>query len=349
METADIKLIRTIAEQGSLTRAAESLHVSQPTLSKKLARLESQLKTRLFYRSPTGVVPTEIARYIIASSHSIQAQIMRIERHVEQLSELATGEIRLGVGPIIEQVLLPELELRFVEVTGNVRLSIFTDHAEKSLARLHSADLDVVAGPFRATEHPDLAGFPLIKDSFTTVAHAGHPVYSDTHQEDIRSFATASPVPQGAVTGGAVAYPESPKQIVCDNYSLLKHLTLNSDCLCRAPLYVFREELASGTLREVKTQSRLTWESACLVRPESVETPLVKLVVGLFIEGSQRYTQRGVNSLPTASTPIAAARKSNKNIEISGSVQPKSYRIACRSREPWRSSLAASADRRLIS
>ena len=154
METADIKLIRTIAEQGSLTRAAESLHLSQPTLSKKLARLESQLNSRLFYRSPTGVVATEIARYIVASSHSIQAQIMRIERHVEQLSELATGEIRLGVGPIIEQVLLPELALRFVELTGNVRLSIFTDHAEKLLARLHSADLDVIAGPFRASEHP---------------------------------------------------------------------------------------------------------------------------------------------------------------------------------------------------
>lgn len=292
METADIKLIRTIAEQGSLTRAAESLHVSQPTLSKKLARLESQLNTRLFHRSPTGVVATEIARYIVESSHSIQAQIMRIERHVEQLSELATGEIRLGVGPIIEQVLLPELVLRFVELTGNVRFSIFTDHAEKLLARLHSADLDVIAGPFRATEHPDLAGFPLIEDSFTTVARAGHPIFSDKNEADIKSFATASPVPEGAVTGGAVVQPASPKEIVCDNYPLLKHLTLNSDCLCRAPLYVFREELESGTLREVKSHSPLIWESACLVRPESVETPLVKLILSLFAEGSQRYTQR---------------------------------------------------------
>lgn len=51
-------------------------------------------------------------------------------------------------------------------------------------------------------------------------------------------------------------------------------------------------------MREVKTQSHLTWESACLIRPESVETPLVKLVVDLFIEGSQHYTQRGANSLP---------------------------------------------------
>lgn len=319
METADIKLIRTIAEQGSLTRAAESLHVSQPTLSKKLARLESQLKTRLFYRSPTGVVATEIARYIVESSHSIQAQIMRIERHVEQLSELATGEIRLGVGPIIEQVLLPELVLRFVELTGNVRLSIFTDHAEKLLTRLHSADLDVIAGPFRASEHPDLAGFPLIEDSFTTVARSGHPIFSDKNKADITSFATASPVPEGAVTGEAVAQPASPKEIVCDNYPLLKHLTLNSDCLCRAPLYVFREELESGTLREVKSHSPLIWESACLARPESVETPLVKLILSLFAEGSQRYTHRDVNSPPTKSKSIKAARKGGKNFESGGS------------------------------
>ncbi len=130
---------------------------------------------------------------------------MRIERHVEQMSELATGEIRLGVGPIIEQVLLPELLLRFVELTGNVRFSIFTDHAEKLLARLHSADLDIIAGPFRAAEHPDLAGFPLIEDSFTTVARAGHPIFSDKNEAEIKSFAIASPVPEGAVTGGALA------------------------------------------------------------------------------------------------------------------------------------------------
>tara|TARA_R100000005_G_scaffold1757_2_gene1029 strand:+ start:18508 stop:19404 length:897 start_codon:yes stop_codon:yes gene_type:complete len=298
METADIKLIRTIAEHGSLTRAAESLHLSQPTLSKKLARLESQLNSRLFYRSPTGVVATEIARYIVASSHSIQAQIMRIERHVEQLSELATGEIRLGVGPIIEQVLLPELALRFVELTGNVRLSIFTDHAEKLLARLHSADLDVIAGPFRASEHPDLAGFPLVQDSFATVARAGHPIFHDKDGVDIKSFAIASPVPEGAVTGGALAQSVSPKQIICDNYALLKNLTINSDCICRAPLYVFREELGSGSLREIKTDNTLTWESACLVRPESVETPLVKLILNLFSEGGQRYAQRDVNESP---------------------------------------------------
>lgn len=262
--------------------------------------------------------PTVIARYIVESSHSIQAQIMRIERHVEQLSELATGEIRLGVGPIIEQVLFPELVLQPFELTGDVRLSIFTDHAEKLLARLHSADLYVIAGPFRATEYPDLAGFPLIEDSFTTVARAGHPIFSDKNKADIKSFATASPVPEGAMTGGAVAQPVSPKQIVCDNYPLLKHLTLNSDCLCRAPLYVYREELDSGSLREVKAQSPLTWESTCLVRPESVETPLVKLILSLFVEGSQRYSQRALNGTPAASKPIAAGRKNAKHIGSSG-------------------------------
>ena len=52
MDIQDLEIIRAIHDTGSLSRASVDLHVSQPTLSKKLARLEHQLGTVLFHRYP---------------------------------------------------------------------------------------------------------------------------------------------------------------------------------------------------------------------------------------------------------------------------------------------------------
>ena len=176
MDTADIALIRTLAEQGSITRAAEVLHQSQPTLSRKLARLETTLNTSLFHRSPTGLLPTDIARYIIEAAKPLDTALRKIERHVEQLTQLESGEVRLGVGPIIEQVLLPEVLGRFVVETGQVRINTVTDHADTLVELLKAGRLDVIAGPFNAKDYPELVGYPLISDKMVTVARAGHPL-----------------------------------------------------------------------------------------------------------------------------------------------------------------------------
>lgn len=301
MDTADITLIRTIADQGSITRAAAVLHQSQPTLSRKLARLESRLRTPLFHRSPTGLVATDVARYILDAARPLDAQLRRIERHVEQMTQLETGEIRLGVGPIIEQVLLPEVLGQFVAQTGNVRISTLTDHADTLIARLEDAELDVIAGPFRTADHPGLVGFPLITDNLVTVARAEHPLFASPGLKP-QDFPLAAPLPQGSLAQGIVAQgtlaqsgdrpaPRN-QRIASDNYPLLIRVVLASDCICRGPRTVFQPELATGTLREVKSRRSVVWESACLMRPESAEAPLVKLLVRLLVAGSARYGRR---------------------------------------------------------
>jgi DNA-binding transcriptional LysR family regulator len=292
MDTSDIKLIRTVAEHGSLTRAADVLCMSQPTLSKKLGRLESQLKAVLFCRSPTGVTPTEIGRYIISSGITLQAQVARIERHVQQLVNLEQGEVRLGVGPIIEQVLLPEVLPQFVMQTGDVQLSIVTQPAEILVSRLYDAELDVIAGPLRPADYPDLIGIPLISDTLIRFARADHPLFSAKSQSGARGYPFASPLPQGSLREVPEEYEFSDKRITSENYPLLKKLILQSDCIGGAPRSVVLEELDQGVLRELITDQVVVWESACLVRPESLLTPLVKRLVDLLVSASQLYVSR---------------------------------------------------------
>lgn len=288
MDTADIKLIRTLAEAGSLTRAAATLHLSQPTLSRKLARLESRLKTTLFHRSATGMIPTAVACYIIEAAAPLDTALRKIERHVEQLTQLETGEVRLGVGPIIEQVLLPEVLGRFVAETGRVRINTVTDHADTLVELLRIGKLDVIAGPFRVDDYPDLLGQSLISDKLVTVARADHPLFGSGRASRPQDYPLAAPLPQGSLASGNAQAPDN-QRVASDNYPLLIRVALSSDCICRGPRPLFHSELQRGILREVRTRGSTLWESACLMRPESTEAPLVKLLVRLLVEGSRQY------------------------------------------------------------
>ena len=108
LDVSDLHLVESICQTGSITQAADSLHISQPTLSKRLARLEQQLGASLFHRSARGLTPTPIANYLIEQSAAIKARVSSVERQVRRLVDRDAGELRIGVGPIIEQVLIPQ-------------------------------------------------------------------------------------------------------------------------------------------------------------------------------------------------------------------------------------------------
>ena len=126
VDVRDIELIQAVVDHGSLSRACVQLNMSQPTLSKKLARLEHMLGTELFHRYPKGLVPTDVARYILSRAEPLRRQVAELERHVELMTQLDKGQLNLGVGPIIEQLMLPEVLRTFVESTGEVELFIVT-------------------------------------------------------------------------------------------------------------------------------------------------------------------------------------------------------------------------------
>jgi DNA-binding transcriptional LysR family regulator len=121
-----------------------------------------------------------------------------------------------------------------------------------------------------------------------TVARAGHPLFDPADTRSPIAFPLAAPLPQGSLSSDDSQVPEN-QRIASDNYPLLIRVARSSDCICRGPSPLFRDELSSGTLREVRTRRSVTWESACLIRPESTEAPLVKLLVRLLVEGSRQY------------------------------------------------------------
>ena len=291
LDVSDLHMVESICQTGSITQAAESLHISQPTLSKRLARLEQQLGASLFHRSARGLTPTPIANYLIEQSAAIKAQVSSVERQVRRLVDRDAGELRIGVGPIIEQVLLPQTLIQLRSKTGNVRFSVLTEHADVLMARLEAGDLDVVAGPFSADwqdiKERGLIAVDLIQEPTINVARPDHPILQ-VKDPDFLSYPYASPPLQGAVESEADESRPRPR-LVSENYALLKRVALASDYILGGPRAVFEPEIKAGLLAEVPGFPAASWRSACLCKAEAAETSLVQLFIQTIIACRDDY------------------------------------------------------------
>lgn len=293
LDISDINLIKTVAELGSINKAAEVLNTSQSTLSKKLGRLEQVLNISLFFRNNVGMMPTDAALYIIKQGRKLTPELNAIQRHIELMANLEAGELNIGIGPIIEQLYFPKVLLDFTEETDNIQISLKTDSPQKLLDMLSSGEMDIVLGPFSVEQLDDtLLASPIQTSKIITVARPGHPL-----------LAEPGPVASERLTEFPLIAPRATKEIieefqrindfylpriVCDNYATTKQVAIASDYITGGPEVIFRKELAAGLLVEVPTNIDFLWKSYSVIRPESSEVSLVNK----FLEILNRYTQQ---------------------------------------------------------
>src|SRR5690606_3029651 len=103
-------VFEAIYSEGSITRASEVLHLTQPAVSHALARLRETLKDELFIRTRRGMTPTPLAQQIIGS---VREALQRLQITVQENREFDASQLqktfRLSLRDIFEVMLLPSL------------------------------------------------------------------------------------------------------------------------------------------------------------------------------------------------------------------------------------------------
>src|SRR4026207_1065574 len=92
----DLHVLMTVAELGSMGKAAERLNVTQPSISKSVAAPEHQRGVRLFDRAPRGVETTAYGRALLTRSMGAFDELRQGIKDIETLSDPAIGEVRVG-------------------------------------------------------------------------------------------------------------------------------------------------------------------------------------------------------------------------------------------------------------
>ena len=126
MRMDHLKIIVQIADCGSITAAAEKLHLSQPNVSIAVNSLEEELKTRIFLRSRLGTHPTETGKLVIQQAREILFHIEKI-KSIENDASLLSGTLSILTVPSMCTTILPKTVGTFKRKFPNVQIDIIEE------------------------------------------------------------------------------------------------------------------------------------------------------------------------------------------------------------------------------
>ncbi len=149
MEIRVLRYFITIAREGNVSRAADALHITQPTLSRQLMQLEEELGVALFERGRHRLTLTNEGLLLERRANEILALVDKAEAELGQVDEYITGHIAITCGELGAVWQLAELIKAFQAKYPQITYSIYTCNADTSKERLDSglADLALLLEP----------------------------------------------------------------------------------------------------------------------------------------------------------------------------------------------------------
>ncbi len=174
MELHQIAYFSEVARTGNFSRAAENRHVSQPTLSQQIRKLEDELGGALFVRSRSGARLTALGETFRPRAQRILAEVAAAHDDAHAFSSLARGTLRLGAIPTIAPYLLPTLVEAVTEAFPGFQLLLREETTETLIQLLHDGELDLglASPPFQ--ENLPLSADTLFEDELLVALPAEH-------------------------------------------------------------------------------------------------------------------------------------------------------------------------------
>ena len=174
MTLTDLRYIVALARERHFGRAAERCHVSQPTLSVAVKKLEDELGVTLFERSAADVRITPIGEQIVEQASQVLNQATQIREIAQQGRDPLSGPLRLGVIYTVGPYLLPRLIPILRERAPAMPLVIRENYTSRLAEMLKRSELDVivVAHPFA---EQGVVTQPLYDEPFRVLMPRGHP------------------------------------------------------------------------------------------------------------------------------------------------------------------------------
>ena len=162
-----------VARRGSVSRAAEALFITQPTLTARLHGLERELGMPLFLRTPHGMRLTDAGRAWVPFAERAIRALSDGREALAQVMNASAGHLMIAAAPAVSTYVLPELLERFVAAHPRVEVSVRTGHSE-DVVELVLRD-EVQLGLGRAIRHPDLELRPFHTEDLVLVCAPEHP------------------------------------------------------------------------------------------------------------------------------------------------------------------------------
>ena len=179
----DIKhfeLLYAIDTEGSLTKAAEKLFLTQSALSHQLKDLEERLDTKLFIRSKKKLYLTEIGKEILSTGNKVLEDVRKLENKISARQKNINGTIRISTEGLTSYHWVPSILKKFIDRGHDVKFEVVLEATHNPLEYLRQGKLDT-ALTYQKTNNPNFKFTPLFDDEFVVVVSKNHRLAKKKH------------------------------------------------------------------------------------------------------------------------------------------------------------------------
>jgi DNA-binding transcriptional LysR family regulator len=176
-----LALVEALDRLGSIRKAAQAIHVSEPAVSKSLTEVEASFGFALFERSPAGVTSTERGRVVIEGARLLLNSLRHVR--VAAANAEAVLPLRLGANSYIAQTYFPQLVSALWDQIANFRLEVREGAGPQLFQMLRQGDIDAA---LLVISYEDIAGRGVVdlairtlyNEALVVIAPKGHPMAS---------------------------------------------------------------------------------------------------------------------------------------------------------------------------
>lgn len=288
IEFRDLRYFESIAEIGHLGQASETLHRSQPALTKCIQRLERELGAALFERKGRGLALTAVGKEFYLRAKKIRETNDRYLNDMKDFIAGSAGRVRIGCGPITADYLLPIVCALALRDAPNVSLDITigTNHELKEAIRQER--LDMIVGVTSSDDEFVNQGF--IDDTVVVAASRNHPIFAlpSVGLKDLLRYHWILPTPPVESRKWldkvfvASKLPKPTTHIEANTLPSIHDLIASTELLCFLSKLTLDHPKTRGLLKEVKLKATTMTRKLGITYPHGALTPATQLIIELL-------------------------------------------------------------------
>jgi LysR family hydrogen peroxide-inducible transcriptional activator len=178
MEMHQLRYFRAVAECSSFTKAAKREHVSQPSLSHQIMKLEDELGAKLFSRKAGRVGLTRYGEVFLPKIEFILQQLQQAQTQILEMAKVEKGRVTLGVIPTVTPFLLPNVLAGFLKQHPLIEVNVKEETSDVLLRALREKVIDLALMPL-PDDTEEFSCIELVRERLFAIVSEHHPLRNE--------------------------------------------------------------------------------------------------------------------------------------------------------------------------
>ncbi|HHX81760.1 MAG TPA: DNA-binding transcriptional regulator OxyR, partial [Pseudomonadaceae bacterium] len=176
----DLEYLDAVERHRHFGKAAEACHVSQPTLSGQIMKLEERLGVSLIERHPRNIMLTPAGEQLLVKARRVLSAAREMEMTAKSLGDPLSGELHLGLIPTLAPYLLPAIMPALIKQLPKIEFMLHEYRTHELLAMLHDGKLDALILPW-LDDMQRVEAYDLFNEELVLAVSQKHPLADREH------------------------------------------------------------------------------------------------------------------------------------------------------------------------